>query len=432
MSRALGMLAALLLLGLAFVAGRMTAPAAEFRPGQLAGDAALEQAWDEFLLSQQAALDLLRSSDFFEDDQERAEAYRGILYTLVGAIKTGALLNPDQPRFMPVLDWTSKGGLDNPDDNYYLALLRDDATYRVRGNRGSSADLVFQLLAGQAGVRGAESGDNISVLYGSDITTDTDGNFEIIVSRKQPAKGVNWLPSAAGAESLLVRFTHNNWLQEDVGALQIERIGAEAEQSPPLTPMRMALALQNASASVFDRTATWLKSAEQIWRRVPRNSISAVRPSADGLVGQYAALGSWELDNDDALILSTAASDAIYQGLALGNLWFASLDYENRSSSLNLDQLQCSGDGRCYAVVSHRDPGFTNWLDTEGHRRGLIMMRWQGLAEDLPADQQPAAQLVPFAELAEHLPADMLTHSPRQRTEQIRQRRAGAQSRFSN
>ena len=63
--------------------------------------------------------------------QQLGEAYRGLLYSMVGSIKSGALMQYDRPRFMRVVDWTSKSGLDNPDNNYYVALLRDDEDYRI-------------------------------------------------------------------------------------------------------------------------------------------------------------------------------------------------------------------------------------------------------------------------------------------------------------
>jgi hypothetical protein len=112
------------------------------------------------------------------------------------------------------VDWTSKSGLDNPDNNYYIAMIHDDADYRIIGNRGSTASLVFQLVIGQPGVRGAGTSDNVSVLYERDIITDDNGDFEIIVSSQDPGPGINWLANGEGAETLLVRFTHSDWSGE--------------------------------------------------------------------------------------------------------------------------------------------------------------------------------------------------------------------------
>ena len=165
---------AVLLVSVGFFTGRLTKPAPNFELGEIAGDAPLEQAWDEFLRAQQETLELFRSSPFFEDDQQRAEAYRGLLYSLVGSIKAGALMQHDYPRFMTAVDWTSKSGLDNPDNNYYIAMIRDDADYRITGTRGTTTNLIFQLVVGQPGVRGAGSSTNVSVLYGHELNLDEE------------------------------------------------------------------------------------------------------------------------------------------------------------------------------------------------------------------------------------------------------------------
>jgi hypothetical protein len=66
----------------------------------------LEAAWADFGRAQQQTVQMLRQSEFFGNDQERAEAYRGVLYSIVGSFKT-ALMDPDQPRFMRAVDWSS-------------------------------------------------------------------------------------------------------------------------------------------------------------------------------------------------------------------------------------------------------------------------------------------------------------------------------------
>jgi hypothetical protein len=413
-----------------FLVGRVTAPAPLYQPAALDGKDPLGAAFEDFLRAQENTIALFRDSAFFDGEQAQAEAYRGFLYSLIGSIKAAALQSHDHPRFMRAVDWTSKSGLDNPDNNYYIAMIHDDADYRIIGNRGSTASLVFQLVIGQPGVRGAGTSDNVSVLYDRDIITDEDGAFEIIVSRQDPGPGINWLANGEGAETLLVRFTHSDWSGERDSRLLIEKIGEEGKPAPLLTPQSMAQGLRDAAVSLYDRNATWLQYAERAWTLMPRNGISPARPSRGGLVGQYSAFGSWELAQDQALILSTAPSEADYQGIELGNLWFVSLDYETRTSSLTLDQMHCSGDRRCYAVVSHRDPGIQNWLDTEGHPRGLIMMRWQGLDAALPEALQPDAKRVPFSDIRAHLPADVPVFSPAQRANQIRTRRAAVHHRF--
>ena len=424
------LLISVLLLAAGFLAGRLSAPPSRFEPGAIAGDDPLEQAWENFISSQRESLSLLRNSEFYGDDQERAEAYRAVLYNLVGSIRYNALLDARYPRFARAVDWSSKSGLDNPDNNYYVAKILGDASYRVSGSRGSTTGLVFQVLEGEPGVGQAGTSTTISQLDAADLAIDADGNFEIILSPEDPGDAANWLSNRPGAGTLLVRYTHADWSKERAGRLNIERIGAAGEPAPPLTPNRMAQGLESAAISLFDRTSTWLTYAGRAWQLMPRNGISAARPTRGGLEGQYSAFGSWELDNDQALVITTWPGIADYQGLQLGNLWFASLDYETRISSLSSAQLSCAPDKPCKAVIAHRDPGVANWLDTGGHRRGLIMLRWQGLDGDLADSRQPGAELVPLAELMDSLPPNEPLLDADQRREQRNQRRLETQRRF--
>jgi hypothetical protein len=414
----------------AFWAGRLTAPAPRFDASSSSGQGdALAEAWADFIRAQEESIALFRSDDFFGSAQERAEAYRGVLYALVGSIKSGALMDPDHPRFMPAVDWTSKSGLDNPDNAYSIALIRDDAEYRIKGTRGTARNLIFQLVVGQPGVRGAGTSTNVSVLDARDMDIQPDGSFEILVSRTNPAGKRNWLRVDDGAETLLVRHSHSDWTREQAGRLEIEKIGAEGLPVPPLTPERMARSLRDVATSLFDRNATWLNYAHWAWSLMPRNGISKARPSQGGLVGQYSAFGTWELEEDQALILTTHPSKASYQGIELGNLWFVSLDYETRTSSLTTDQAYLGPDGRYHFVISASDPRIQNWLDTEGHRRGLVMLRWQGLEAPLPADRQPNMRLVPLDRIHEALPAGIPEFGHAERREQIRLRREHVQRR---
>jgi hypothetical protein len=428
-----GRLAIILLLpvfvALAFIAGRFTSAPPQFEPSDSEGDE-LRAAFEDFQRAQRETLALMETREPFNDPQMQAEAYRGLLYTIVGSIKAAGLVEHDFPRFMRAVDWTSKAGLDNPDNNYYFAMLRDDAEYRIRATRGTTRNLIFQLVVGQPGVRGAGSSTNVSVVDADDLEIAPDGSFELIVSREDPGPDSNWLRSGEGAEALLVRFTHSDWANEREGTLTIERIGAEGEQRPLLTPASMAASLREVAVHMYDRTATWMDFADKAWMLRARNSITAARPSRGGLVGQYSAFGNWELSDDEALVLRTFPSTASYQGIELGNRWFVSLDYETRTSSMTLNQAHRASDGSYYFVISARDPGVANWLDTESHQQGLIMLRWQGLQGELDAAQQPTMQLVPFDKLFDHLPPDTPRVTAGQRAEQIRARRMAVQQRF--
>lgn len=413
-----------------FYAGRMTAATARYEPSQTAVNDPLDTAFEGFIQAQRDTLSLYKTHSNFDDPLARAEAYRGLLYTIVGSIKAGALMSHDYPRTMRGVDWTSKAGLDNPDNNYFFALLDDEGTYRLTGKRGNTTQLIFQLVIGVPGVGNAGSSTNVSVLYADEMEMDDEGNFEIIISPERPKNVSNWMKNAPGAESLLIRFTHSDWEKERLDPLYIERLDSEKVAPIPLTELDMIGGFERASQSMYDRTASWIAIADRMWSLVPSNSIFNMRVTPGGLVGQYSAFGNFKLAPDESMLIEFGDTGAPYMGIQLGNRWFVSLDYENHTSTLNMNQLGCRDDkSRCYALISLEDPGVANWLDPAGHDEGLIFMRWQGLDSPPTEADQPRTRVLNPQELAafiENLPKV----SPEERWERIQVRRKAVHERF--
>lgn len=391
----------------------------------------LSAAFEGFMQAQRHALEIYRQSPYFESSLGEAEAYRSLLYTVIGSIKAGALADHDHPRFMRAVDWTSKAGLENPDNNYYIAFIDDQGLYRVSGYRGSTADMVVQLVAGQPGVGDAGTSRNVSILYGDGLIVDELGRFEILIGGPDPGPEYNWMANGDGAESLFVRFTHADWTKETHRPLAIERLDSDGRPSPPLSTDMMIRGLDRTARSIFDRTVTWVDYANnRMWANAPRNSLSAPRATQGGMVGQYSAFGSFDLTEGDALLVEFQPTHAPYFGMQLGNLWFTSLEYESHTSSLNHSQLACSSASLCQVVISGEDPGIANWLDTEGHQQGLIFLRWQGL-EALPSGTQaPTIRLIKLAELTPHLDTSTVRMTLQERREQQASRRAAVHRRF--
>ncbi len=391
----------------------------------------LSAAFEGFMQAQRHALEIYRQSPYFESSLGEAEAYRSLLYTVIGSIKAGALTDPNQPRFMRAVDWTSKAGLENPDNNYYIAFIDDQGVYRMSGYRGSTADMVVQLVAGQPGVGDAGTSRNISIVYGDHLIVDASGYFEILIGGPDPGPEHNWMANGDGAESLFVRFTHADWTRETHLPLAIERLDSDGRPSPPLSTDMMIRGLDRTARSIFDRTVTWVDYANnRMWANAPRNGLSAPRATQGGMVGQYSAFGSFDLTEGDALLVEFQPTNAPYFGMQLGNLWFTSLEYESHTSSLNHSQLACDSASLCQVVISEQDPGITNWLDTEGHQQGLIFLRWQGL-EALPSGTQaPTVRRIKLAELGAHLDPSTVHMSLQERREQQTARRAAVHRRF--
>jgi hypothetical protein len=122
---------------------------------------------------------------------------------------------------------------------------------------------------------------------------------------------------------------------------------------------------------------------------------------------------------------------APYQGIQLGSRWYISLDYISHQTSLTADQARTDPDGKLRFVISERDPGVANWLETTGHQRGYVQIRWQRLARDLGPADGPKVQVVPFAELAQLLPyAELARITPREHAERIAARQSAVADRM--
>jgi hypothetical protein len=147
-----------------------------------------------------------------------------------------------------------------------------------------------------------------------------------------------------------------------------------------------------------------LQFPEWFYLKLPVNTMTEPRLTPGGLATQYSSVGHYELADDEALMVTVPASDAPYQGFQLGSMWYISLDFNNHQTSLTADQARHDPDGMLRFVVSEQNPGVANWLETTGHSRGYLQIRWQRTSREFTSDDGPVVEKVPFAELADRLP----------------------------
>jgi hypothetical protein len=158
---------------------------------------------------------------------------------------------------------------------------------------------------------------------------------------------------------------------------------------------------------LLSRLRTFLAFPEWFYLKLPVNTMTEPRRTPGGLASQFSSAGHFDLDDDQAMIVTVPAagkSIAPYQGIQLGSMWYISLDYINHQTSLTADQARIDPDGMLRFVVSERDPCVANWLECTGHRRGYVQIRWQRLTRDLHPGDGPRVEVVKFADLAAALP----------------------------
>jgi hypothetical protein len=304
--------------------------------------------------------------------------------------------DPDRPRFARCMDTVSKWGLDNPDNIYRSARIQGDAEYVISGDRGNCADLAIEVLTGLAGDDGG-TGEGISCIDSGALEVEADGTYRVYIGGKPRAS--NHLATGPTATEVFVRHTLGDW-GESAGSITIERLTPVARAAPDTAD------LLERGAGLLAAQAGFLERFAAGWRQsVPLNDVTPPSGGKGGgfLPGQRNAVGQYALGDAEALVISIDPVECRYMSVGIGHhRWFVSFDYRNRHCHINSAQALLSSDGRQHVVLSAADPGVPNWVDTAGHGRGFMFLRWQGVAGGDPS--APDIAVVPTDAVRDRLP----------------------------
>jgi hypothetical protein len=342
---------------------------------------------------------LVFNAPFIKTEQDRLEGYDYLAGRIRMAMQMAFDYDLDHPLFVNPTHQFSRQGLDNPDAIYLNAFLREGVEYVVRGRRGTTADLSFQVMGGQYSADSAAT--SLMAFDDRELDVAPDGTFEFRYTAEP------------GAKTMIVREVFNDWDTEERGTLTIERPDTLGRPAAPLTRERLAKKYDVAARSLVGSIQTWFAFPHFFQYQQPVNTLTAPQSTPGGLASQRSSIGHYELDDDQALVITVPrCDDCAYQGIQVGSDWYASTDYETHQTSLTKAQAVTDPDGRMRFVVSEQAPlsegGIANWLETTGHRTGSLMLRWQRLERDLTAEDGPTVEVVPVAEVRDHLPH----HSP--------------------
>ncbi len=358
---------------------------------------------------------LIANPPFPITEQERAEGYD----YLAGSIRASLQMAFDYDLVHPVLvnptHQYARQGLDNPDAIYFNAYLTEGATYEVSGVRGTAADLSFQIMDGNYSADGAPT--TVAAFDDRELEVGPDGSFSW---KFGPELGLK-----KGA-TLIVREVFNDWTTETRGTLRIQRLDTAGIPREPLALDKVAKRYGVAAKMLVGKIKTWFAFPEWFTYKEPVNTLTVPKSTPGGLASQFSSLGHYELGDDQALLITVPVPDCAYYAIQIGSKWYVSTDYEHYQSSLTKAQSQADPDGRYRYVVSTRNPGIANWLDTTGHDKGVMMLRWQRLERDLTTADGPTVELISFDQIPEKLPYYEANQvSPEQYAARIADRQVG-------
>lgn len=413
-----------------FLALLSTAALAEVKTSQESEKEPLSTAWASLIESMQQAESDVRNFDYFHSDQNQARAYLLLSRALLKGIEEQLLNDPDFPLFR-IMDPRMKEGGDNPDQRYSFAEIRGNTDYLIRGDLGSATRLEVQLYAGRPW---ANDGESLDYLAFEDIELDRDGQFEIRVLKQCTPEQSNCLTNPDNTTTVMVRQIYADWNTQPAGELHIDRIGFEGKPKAAPTPESVAKRIEAMAYTMHQSAVTWPQMVKS--RYTDRRPPNVVSPLMDtfkfgGVRGRWMASGHFRLAPTQALVIKSWPVGAPYQGIQLTDLWFASLEYANRVTSLTQHQSVLGPDGSIYYVISGVDTGYPNWLDTMGLEQGAFIMRYDGVGNAIDDSLWPSAQLVDLQDLPAVIPGfEDAKMKPDERDQQRAQRRAHVQKRF--
>ena len=375
------------------------------------------------------AEEIIRSAPHVRTEEDVAEGLEYLLGTVRGAIETGQHRGRTHPQLFEATGPYTKMGLDNPDTLYFYANLVEGVEYVIEGRRGTTADLSFQVLAG------TYSADDRAASHAAfddrALEIDADGQYSLHLgpSRYDDDEGdAGYVVLHPGSSMIAVREVYSDWSREEAGSAILRRLDTVGTAPEPVTMARQEKFYAKLADALIGRLRTWLSFPEWFFGDQPRNTLNGPRRTPGGLTTQYSSAGVFELEPDQAMVISVPVAGVPYQGFQLGSMWYASLEYVHHQTSLTADQAQITADGMIHLVVAERDPGLANWIETLGRPEGIMQFRWQRVDSPITPELGPQLKVVQFEDLATEVPGfDELRVSP----EQWRERSAARQLAFA-
>ena len=390
----------------------------------------LREAWQSFCKKLSDAGDSVLDPSTLGDDIDKVEGLRHLLRSLYRSV--GLSVESSDVNF-PELAWLHpfKFGQDNPDGLYQTSDINLENTYRLSGNVGTVCYVGITLMSMDFAEGPIEQ---LLTVNTSDVPVDDSGNLELyFTSQKCPNENDenSWFTLPEKKCSLFIRQFFSDWESEKAGNFHLECL----DSHNPISRMESHTMLKH-----LNNTLPLALEMVDFWKDFGQNHLTAGQINSfdhiDHNKSDHVSKGGspeqaygqcwWKVEQDEALIYEVEIPECVYWGVQLGDIWYQSLDWVNRQSSLNGHQASISSDGVFRAVISHEDPGILNWLDTTGATQGCITYRWNQ-AESAPV---PNLKLVPFEKLNDFLPSSIERTNPTKRVELLLKRRQTALKRF--
>jgi hypothetical protein len=392
-------------------------------------DVALNAAWAQFCDQLRAAGEQVFKDHNAASGVQRADGFRFLTQNLGQAFDL-ALETKDTryPAIHTFCSPTRKLGGDCADFLYQQAWIDGHSTYRIVGEPGTARFLNITVQGPRAdgpGVLHEPFGDVPEAnLFGHQLRTASDGTFEIYIGGQE--RGPNWLPTTDGSRKLFIRQGFDSW-DERPARMRIERVGMNAAKPLP-SAATMIAAMDWAGGFVTGLMDDWPEFPFRyggVDGENPNRFPPPAETGSDAKRGRAATNMHWVLAADEALVIEFDAHDGLWTFTNMG-VFFNSMDYLYRPVSYTPSRTTVDNDGRVRLVLAHDDPGYHNWIDTQGFERGNLTYRH--MLEGQPVELH--TRVVKREDLTDALPPDTATVSAAERVAQMWARFNGIRRRY--
>ncbi len=395
-------------------------------------DKALRDAWHGFCEQLKTAGDLVFKDTSPIHPLQRADGFRFLTQNLSQAFDLA--LETKDTRYPMIHAFCApdrKLGGDNADFVYLQAWIDGRSVYKITGNKGSARFMNFTVQGPRpekdvyynADVPNLHEpfGDTPEAnLLGNELKTEWDGSFVLYVGG--PKREPNWLPTTPGSRKLFLRQGFDRW-DEESAQYRIERIDMD-EPRPLPTHETILESVRWAGDFLTGAMRDWPDRELQIGsgygeevNRMPGGRFAASAEQRDERRGRFITTMHWRLAPDEALIVEFESYDGFWMFTNMGAFW-NSMDYLYRPVSYTPSRAAVDLDGKVRLVMTHADPGYQNWIDTQGFDEGYLTYRNVESRSFPPID----TKLVKVRDLPGLLPADSRRVSAQERAQQMHQR----------
>jgi hypothetical protein len=290
----------------------------------------------------------------------------------------------------------------------------------MRGDRGTTRMMILAQL-GPDTLRTGQHHPAQDANDFDDLTIGADGSFDVVLSPQRPKGHVgDWWELKPETEKLMLRIVGCDWGIEREPRLGIVRLDAAQASKGRPTLAQLAERFAEIPSTTAVCALAFPDKVQKLRDEGLINTLKVVDFSQmTGLARQSYYEGAYDLAEDEALITEVRIPQEVdYWSLILTNELYETVDWYHNQSSLNAAQALVDSDGIFRAVISARDPGVHNWLDTSGYPSGAVQGRWFN-TEERPT---PTMKKVKLGDVLDNLPADTQLVTPDQRAEAIRER----------